>query len=243
MTTATLSAHVDSALTTRAALNALPMPVSLGPRHLPVRHIDLVEGLEMALNSQNLSITSEQLALRRDGQALFGVLKLTASTGEVRFPDGAPAIGFRASNDQGLAFRIVAGLSVFVCDNLVLRGDFIAFSRKHTTGLSLSTELTGAIDRLIYHFGQLLNETEALHQKAISDLQAKALICDAFSQRLMPSRLLPAVVQNYFEPPHLEFMPRTAWSLHNAFTQAAKAMPITTRMEATQGIGRLLRMQ
>jgi len=39
-----------------------------------------------------------------------------------------------------------------------------------------------------------------------------------------------------------EFRPRTAWSLHNAFTAVAKEMPITTRMPAIQELGRYFGM-
>jgi len=63
-----------------------------------------------------------------------------------------------------------------------------------------------------------------------------------FAGGLMPLRFLPEVSQAYFEPVLPDFAPRTAWSLHNAFTAAAKAMPISTRLPATQAIGRLFGM-
>jgi len=54
----------------------------------------------------------------------------------------------------------------------------------------------------------------------------------------MPLRLLPEVSRSYFEPDVPEFAPRTAWSLHNAFTGAAKVMPMTTRLPAIQTLGK-----
>jgi hypothetical protein len=36
---------------------------------------------------------------------------------------------------------------------------------------------------------------------------------------------LPRVLKEYREPWHEEFMPRTAWSLYNAFTEVMKGLP------------------
>jgi len=58
----------------------------------------------------------------------------------------------------------------------------------------------------------------------------------------MPLRLLPEVSRSYFEPDVPEFAPRTAWSLHNAFTGAAKVMPMTTRLPAIQTLGKFFGM-
>jgi hypothetical protein len=55
-------------------------------------------------------------------------------------------------------------------------------------------------------------------------------------------RLLPEVSQAYFQPEVEEFAPRNAWSLHNAFTGAAKEMPITTRLPAIQVLGKFFGM-
>ena len=46
--------------------------------------------------------------------------------------DGTAALGLRTSNNKTMSIQLCAGLSVFVCDNLVFRGDLIALNRKHT---------------------------------------------------------------------------------------------------------------
>ncbi len=68
------------------------------------------------------------------------------------------------------------------------------------------------------------------------------MIHDAFTQGLMPVRLLPVVSRQYFQAPLPDFEPRNAWSLHNAFTGAAKEMPMPTRLPAIQAIGKLFGM-
>jgi len=69
----------------------------------------------------------------------------------------------------------------------------------------------------------------------------KKILHDVFAQQIMPVRFLPEVSSEYFaeEQRHEEFAPRTAWSLLNAFTEKAKAMPLTTRIKATQLVGKL----
>ncbi len=157
-------------------------------------------------------------------------------------PDGRAALGLRTSNNKTMAIQICAGLAVFVCDNLAFRGDMIALRRKHTSGLRLQGELSQAVMRFQEHIGILTSEIQGLKRRELSDESAKAFIHDAFVRHVMPVRLLPEVSQAYFEPQVSEFEPRTAWSLHNAFTGVAKTMPISTRLPAIQELGRLFGM-
>jgi len=233
----TLISHVDTDIITRAALLNVPTPQPTGT-FKPIPHFQLVDMLDRVLNQSSIHIRNEQFALRRDGAVLFGVLEL--AYGETA--DGVAALGLRTANNKSMSLQICAGLSVFVSDNLVFRGDLIALKRKHTSGLNLKEELTLSVIRFQEHFGQLTREIIDLKQRALVDTEAKALIHDVFAYGLMPVRFLPDVSNGYFEPHLPEFQPRTAWSLHNAFTGVAKAMPMTTRLPAIQGIGKLFGM-
>ena len=232
-----LMSHVDTDLVTREQLAVIPAPQATATWR-PIPHIELVETLERVLQANQIAIREERFALRRDGSTSFGVLQLAYED----TPDGPAAIGLRTSNDKTMSIQICAGLSVFVCDNLVFRGDLIVLNRKHTAGLNLRTELAGAVLRFQDHFGRLAGEIERLKGRQLADEEAKTLIHDVFVGGLMPLRFLPEVAEAYFQPKVADFTPRTAWSLHNAFTAAAKAMPISTRLPATQAIGRLFGM-
>ena len=72
----------------------------------------------------------------------------------------------------------------------------------------------------------LTQEIGDLKQRALGDIEAKALMHDVFVRGLMPIRFLPDVSRSYFEPELPEFEARNAWSLHNAFTASAKEMPM-----------------
>ena len=232
-----LLSHVDTDLVTREQLALVPVPPATATWR-PIPHIELIDTLQRVLNQNQITIREEKFALRHDGSTLFGVLQL----GYADTHDGQAALGIRTSNDKSMSIQVCAGLSVFVCDNLVFRGDLIALNRKHTSGLNLRTELATAVLRFQDHFGRLTGEVEMLKRHALDDIRAKALIHDVFARGLMPLRFLPDVSRAYFEPQVEDFAPRNAWSLHNAFTASAKEMPISTRLPATQAIGRLFGM-
>lgn len=92
------------------------------------------------------------------------------------------------------------------------------------------------------HFGRLTGEIEGLKRRELADMAAKAMIHDVFAGGVMPLRLLPEVSTGYFEPRVPVCEARTAWSLHNAFTGAAKSMPMTTRLPAIQAVGKMFGM-
>ena len=233
----TLISHVDTDLVTREQLALVQTPDATRS-FKPVPHIELIETLEHVLTLNQITIRKEQFALRRDGATLFGVLQLAYQD----TPDGMAAVGLRTSNNRSMSIQICAGLSVFVCDNMVFRGDLIALNRKHTAGLHLRTEINHAVLRFQDHFGKLTGEIVSLKGRDLSDMQAKAVLHDVFTQGILPIRLLPDASNLYFEPFVDEFRPRNAWSLHNAFTAVAKEMPITTRMPAIQELGKYFGM-
>lgn len=236
---ATLMSHVNSDKVTRQELATLPPPVGTATFR-PIPHIELVETIERALRRRDWNIVDEQLALRRDGNMLFGVLKLESIQNLTTLYGGNTfALGLRTANNREMAIQLCAGLSVFVCDNMCFRGDLIALKRKHTSGLNLIDEVTEGIVRYEQHANLLAAKVENLKQLQLTDGEAKATLFDIFIQhQAAPLRLLPAVWKEYSEPKHVEFEPRTPWSLHNAFTEVAKEMPLSTRMPATQAVGR-----
>jgi len=238
MESGTLLSHVDTDLVTREQLALVQTPDATRS-FKPVPHIELINTLEHVLNLNQITIRKEQFALRRDGATLFGVLQL----GYQDTVDGMAALGLRTSNNRTMSIQLCAGLSVFVCDNMVFRGDLIALNRKHTSGLHLRTEINHAVLRFQDHFGRLTGEIENLKERSLSDTEAKAMMHDVFTQGILPIRLLPNASKLYFESfVDAFFCPRNAWSLHNAFTTVAKEMPITTRMPAIQELGRYFGM-
>lgn len=233
--TGTLMAHTeDSHKVTRKQLAALPRPVSLGKFHKPIPHIELIETLEDRVASKlNASFTKEEFAVRRHGSTLFGVVSITYGVAR----DLSAAIGFRHANDKSLSLQFVAGMSVFVCDNMALRGDTIFLREKHLIELNLAMQIDAGLDKFITQYRALESQTNELRSTIMSDTVAKSMIHDAFLKGVMPLQLMPKVSGHYFKPIHPEFEPRNGWSLYNAFTEVAKDMRMTPRMESTQALG------
>ena len=226
---------------TRDALRALPLPQPLSRRHRPVPHIELVEALQEQLDRRGLVITREQLALRRDGQRLFGTMDLTWQAQEPAAGDEGLALGLRQGNDLSYAIEIVAGQRVFVCDNLALYGEVIAVRRKHTAGLRLQEELAAGIDRYLEYVGRLVDGIAALKEREIANEDAKRAIYDVFAQRILPLRFFDDVDRAYFRPEAdwADCHSRSLWAVHNACTRAARALPLNVKLQATTRLGRL----
>jgi len=201
-----------------------------------VPHADLVRCLAEQFAGRGVAVTSEQLAVNRSGSLLFGVFDLA-----VPGPDGDchGALGFRSSNDKSLGIRAVAGARVLVCDNLALSGDEIVLRRKHTSGLCLADEAAAAVRRFGDRYQALVGQVAAMKARPVADGQAKEVLYDVFSRRLLPPRLLPAAHKEWFEPSHAEFASATLWRLHNALTEVAKQVPPGPRMAGLTRIGRL----
>jgi hypothetical protein len=224
--------HADSNLVTRVQLAALP-PVVTTDTFKPVAHIELVKTLEEALRLRKIKIVREQFAINLSGAKLFGTLDLSLKG--VR--GSCASLGIRTANDKSMSIQIIAGMRIFVCDNLAFNGDIVCVDRRHTSGLDLIGELEAAVMKYERHYRSLTIKVENLKARKLVDAEAKAMIYDVFAKEAMPVRFFHSVGEEYFHPRHKEFRPRTAWSLHNSFTEVAKQMPLSTRIDATQEIG------
>tara|TARA_B100001093_G_scaffold137106_1_gene129631 strand:- start:456 stop:773 length:318 start_codon:yes stop_codon:yes gene_type:complete len=59
----------------------------------------------------------------------------------------------------------------------------------------------------------------------ISNERAHDLIIRSVDAEALPPSAIPKVLREWRQSWHEEFTPRTAWSLHNAFTEVMKAKP------------------
>ena len=234
--TATLSASLKrgTIVMDRKQIAKLPVPKST-QTFKAVPHLQLIETLESVLVENKIKIQEETFGVGKKGKTIFGVMKLNYS---LEHKDGIAALGFRQANNKTMSIQICAGFSVFVCDNLVFRGDLIALKRRHTSGLDLVSEVREGIEKFKNHLGSLETEIKELKEKKITDTFAKETIHDVFAAKMLPVNFMPQVSHDYFTPPHQEFESRTMWSLHNAFTESIKRMPMTTKFFATQRIGK-----
>jgi len=72
----------------------------------------------------------------------------------------------------------------------------------------------------------------------IDDRTAHDLVIRSCDVGVVPNRTIPEVLREWREPRHMEFEPRNAWSLFNAFTEALKGnlIELPRRTEALHGL-------
>ena len=186
----------------------------------PLPHHELMDRVEKRIQKYGYRIQHSNCLLSHGDDRFFGSITL----GSRRNLGYRRMVGVRNSHDRSLAAGLVAGARVIVCSNGMFTGDEICLNRKHTS--RLYEDLDQKIDE---GFQKVFSEWEAndlrimrYRETEISDERAHDLIIRSVDAEAIPPSAIPRVLKEYREPWHEEFMPRTAWSLHNAFTETMK---------------------
>jgi|CXWL01.1.fsa_nt_gi hypothetical protein len=264
---ARLFVHCGAREVSRQELTGIPTPKPSGRWHKPVPHIELVQAIEAALREQQLDIVEEHLAVQGqartsagksfDGAAMFGTWLLRARGDLAGFMRAGQsfALGARSANNNASKVQTVAGLKVFVCDNLAFNGDLITMQKKHTLNLRLEHEVKQGVLRYCEHMAKFVTETDKAREVELTDVRAKELLYDVFAQGVLPSRFIGEVHGNYFAPQpewtDVTQHPRTLWALHNSLTRVMRPVPNdegrlvepftpAQKFKATARLGRLL---
>jgi hypothetical protein len=204
--------------------------------YTPMSHVELASMVKEAATRllPEMQLISEDYGVspktgENTGNRMFGVL-----TYEVPgCPDMGLSVGMRNSYDQSLSVGVCSGSKVFVCDNLAFVGN-VKVARKHTGELHAQMEklISYSISQSPKHFAQVLEDKSALENVALNDDQAWSILGVAYGRRLIKPRQLLLSMQAWQKPPQDEFLPRNAWSLYNAFTEALKSSSALDVMES-----------
>ena len=200
----------------RNEIAKVPTPDATESWH-PVAHSEVIDAVTEVVKAHDWQILDEQYGLAREGQRMFGVMRINRSSS----PDWSRCIGIRNSHDRTLAVGLTAGISVMVCSNLAFGGGML-LKRRHTSRIELSGLVVRAIDELEDEFLTLENVAEDLKIQYVSDDQARAAIVKAAEVRAINSCDIVPVFREFKKPCHEEFEAPTRWSLLNAFTETAK---------------------
>lgn len=202
----------------------------------PIPHILLIEEVERALKTNGLKIVNQAHSLTHDGSRYFGLIEV--QNGSIH-PDYAYVLGLRNSHDKRFPAGLVAGASVFVCDNLSFSGE-IKIARKHTRFIlrdipMLTQQAIGQLMEKWHHQDQRILAYKA---KNVIDKTAHDLIIRSTDVGAATSRQIPGILKEWREPRHKEFQPRNLWSLFNSFTEVAKGNlnELSKRTERLHGL-------
>jgi len=228
-----LLVHCGSAKITREELKVIPTPEG-SATHQPMSHHGIVEALVESLSFRHISVVREEYAVSKDGMKMFGILDL-----EPTFDGCRLSVGVRNSNDKSMRLALTVGYRVLVCDNMAFHGDFTPVLAKH---VSLVDTLSVGIDRMQRNFEPMKKQVEAWKRTRLSDQTAKLIIYRAFVEGELdaPKHLVRGIHDHYFNPGVEEFVPRTLWSLSNAFTSAFKDLDPIPQFKTTAKVASFL---
>lgn len=213
-----------------AAIAAVPVPERT-PTYTPIPHARILEQLRRVLPLHGMKLERLQLGLANNGARMFGVADVVNGTGA---PDWGIAIGLRNSYDRSMALNMCAGSRVFVCDNLAFHGE-VMLHRRHAGAIDheLPSMVAELVAGVVTFKGEIAAQVDALKGAEINDARAHDMVCLALRAGVVPAQMLPAVLDEWHEPRHEEFKPRTAWSLFNGFTEVAKSRTPGLQMRST----------
>jgi len=195
----------------------VPTPEGTASWH-PVPHLDVIDSVTEAIKAKNWQIVDEQYGLAREGQRMFGVMRINRTSSP---PDWSRCIGIRNSHDQSLSVGLAAGISVTCCSNLAFGGAMV-LKRRHTSRIELGNLVVEAVDELEMEFLNLETVSEDLKLHEVKADEARAVIVRAAEVGAVNSCDIVPIFREFQKPSHEEFAEPTRWSLLNAFTEHAK---------------------
>ena len=200
----------------RNEIAAVPTPTGT-TSWKPVPHMDVIDAVTEAVKAKNWQILDEQYGLAREGQRMFGVMRINNSSS----PEWSRCIGIRNSHDQSLSVGLAAGISVMCCSNLAFGGAMV-LKRRHTSRIELGNLVLTAVDELEMEFLNLETVSEDLKLHEVRADEARAVIVRAAEVGAVNSCDIVPIFREFQKPSHQEFAEPTRWSLLNAFTEHAK---------------------
>ena len=199
--------------------------------HNPYNHAALVDMVEEKLDSFGWSIVDFDAGLSHGGKRAFWLMDIDHQDHKMDHPaygkQFSLSIGGRSCWDKTFASGIAAGDHTFVCDNLMLCGEF-RLNRKATTFnlRDLPGMVHDVISRLNDRFGMLVERNHTYMNRIITVPQAENLIFEAFDAGAVPKSKLVDVRKHFIEPPHEQFALNDSlgsiWGLKQAFTELNK---------------------
>lgn len=219
MSNSSLCLHCGASNVQLEQVIAVPTPEHTAT-FFPIPHIALVNQVEKALGALNMRVVEQAHALTRDGLRYFGLLKV-ANCQETK--DYAYVLGLRNAHDRSFKASLAVGSEVFVCDNLSFSGE-ITIARKHTLNImeDLPKLTCNAVGQLASRWTRMSERIARYKEFEIGDVQAHDLVIRSLDAGAITLQMMPKVLEQWRTPNHPEFKPRTAWSLFNAYTEAAK---------------------
>lgn len=219
--------HCGANRVTEAEIRAVETPEPTETWH-PIPHDFLIDTVQEHLWAGGLEVQDAEYGLFHNsksgafGDRMFAVMTLVGANAVMA--DWQLTVGLRNSHDKSFSAGFAVGSRVFVCDNLAFSGE-VSIARKHTRYIMddldrLVAEAMGRMGDMRVHQQQRIG---AYRESRLSDMQVHDLLIRSVDAGVMANSYIAKVLEEWREPRHEEFEPRTAWSLFNCYTEVFKA--------------------
>jgi hypothetical protein len=229
--------HCGAAAVDRREVEAVPTPLATST-WTPIPHRRLIERVEATLVANALTAGAFAHSLSHNGARYFGLIEVRNGENP---DDYCWVLGLRNSHDKSFPAGVVAGASVFVCDNLSFSGE-VKLSRKHTRFIvrDLPQLVEAGIGRMLEKWHAQGVRFDAYKTKRLNTVTAHDLIIRATDVGVCSNRMIPDVLQEWRNPRHEEFAAGNVWSLFNSFTEALKQASLADLPKRTEALHALL---
>ena len=202
---------------TMSELSKMVKPVAATKFHKPIPHFQAITSVINNIESRGLEVSDLEVGTSHQDMRCFWLAKLKGEG------DYAPMIGGRNSHDRSISFSLYGGASIFICSNLMVSAPF-ADTKKHMG--EIKTELpemvNTSIDRVLRDNSINKNRIKFYKEQTITDKDAYWFAVNAMKMDILAPSKIKYIVEQWHSPLHDEFAPKTAWSLHNCFTEVFK---------------------
>jgi hypothetical protein len=232
-----LSIHSGAHRAERGELELVRTPAPTKTWH-PIPHVQLIDTVKAALESETIQVTKEEHALQNDGANYFGILRVSNLSVQKDFQY---VVGLRNSHVMKYPAGLVVGSWVFVCDNLSFSGE-VEVTRKHTR--FITRDLQGLVSKAVGFLAERWIDQEtrinSYREFKVTETRAHDLIIRSLDARVITTQQVEKVLHEWREPQHEEFRDRNGWSFFNAFTEVLKGSNPFTLAPKTQKLHGLL---
>jgi hypothetical protein len=203
---------------TLASLNFEPQ----GPRHVPVPHDYAIEFFKNSLLEHNIEIIREKAVLSPDTMKLMFLADVRPNKKAEK--DFIFSVGFINNNDRTRAFTGIAGTTVYINNAQWFVSDD-SYKTRHTTTVRemLAERSAHIITWFNEYYQQQSGMIETMKNTKCTDKHVGELILRYIREKyILGSTNIKRIVDEWDNPRHDEFKPRTLWSLQNACAEVFK---------------------
>ena len=212
---------------------------SLGTRHVPVNHGEIVDIFRDNLGKKKIDIVQERGLLSPDFMKYIFVVDIKTDATDYNF-----TLGFVNYNNKAKTFRGFAGEKVFVCSNEMISNLIETSARRHTTNVMAA--LGDKVDNIVEHYfifrEQRTADINVLKSREFSESHLAQMVLAMHRENFLGNAFIDRVIEEYDNPRHEEFKEKTIWSFQNACTEIAKEIDNPERkIVATNRINGLIK--